>query len=371
MEHDVEKESFDVLVLGPGAFKGFCILGAVMYLSGKKIMDNVKCYVGVSVGALIALTLALDLNVTEICLKALELNSLLDDIGLYDSNGNIDIPRFISAILDNVGLTSSSKIREILSRIIMEKLGFMPTFQNFYQATGNKLVIVASNLNKRRVDVFDVDKTPDVIVLDAIMLSMNIPGIFYKTEYNGDVYIDGAAGNPYPVDTQDNGINRILGVYVETEHDPKTAIGYALSTIDFSMTQIRNKIIRESSERCKHIRIGSNLKDPTGVTIDFATKAFMIASGWVAAASAFDDKIVSMKEASLSSVPSLIKEIRGSDKNKIVRDAGLVKSEIPAGVTVVKRVYDSDTDTENSSSGEDSQTPDQDPSAESPDLAET
>ena len=180
MEVDVEKQPFNVLVLGPGAFKGFYILGAVMYLSHKKIIDKVNCYVGVSVGALIALTLALDLHVTEISLKALEINSLLDDIGLYDTNGNVDIIRFISAILDNVGLTSSGKIREVLSRIIMDKLGFMPTFQNFYQATGNKLVVIASNLTKRKVEVFDNDKTPNMLVLDAIMLSMNIQGILYK-----------------------------------------------------------------------------------------------------------------------------------------------------------------------------------------------
>ena len=108
---------------------------------------------------------------------------------------------------------------------------------------------------------------------------MNIPFLFYKMKYKGNVYIDGAFGNPYPVDQYDDGKTNILGLYIETEYTGSSNLTYLFKILTSSIHEIRRRIQGTSSTRCRHLVFPSSIVDVTGITIDATAKSQMVLTG--------------------------------------------------------------------------------------------
>jgi len=265
----------EILVLGPGGIKGFLELGALVGLEKAGILSDVTTYVGVSVGAIISLLLVVGYTVTEIIVEAADANIFED----FSSVSWKDIK-------ENFGLVSSAPIKRKLTRRVMEKFGYVPTLEQLYHSTGLELICVTANLDKEITEYMSYRTEPNMSSVDAVMYSMNIPIVFYKLKYKGCVYVDGALGNPYPVDEYDDGLVDILGVYIEstrrTEREPSesTTTMYVHKIIEFTMSQLPDRIIKTCSEKCKHLCLQSNIVDSTGLTIDAHLKADMILAGY-------------------------------------------------------------------------------------------
>jgi predicted acylesterase/phospholipase RssA len=267
-----------VLVLGPGGIKGFLELGALYTLEQYHILDNVETFVGVSVGAIIGLLLVVGYDIVEIIAEAADVN-IFEDISAV---------RF-QDMRDNVGLISSAPVKRKLIRSVENKLGYVPTLQGLYALTGKKLVCVTVNLDREQTEFMSCDTEPDMSCVDAVMFSMNIPIIFYKLKYQGCVYVDGALGNPFPVNEYDDGETDILGIYIDstrrTEGEPMDATTtlYLNKIIHITMSSLRYYIIRGCSRKVKCLRLESNIIDSTGLSIDAELKANMIVSGYKSA----------------------------------------------------------------------------------------
>ena len=52
------------------------------------------------------------------------------------------------------------------------------TFKDLYRITNKKLIIVATNLNKRKTVFFNYKDTPNIPVIDAVLASLSIPIVF-------------------------------------------------------------------------------------------------------------------------------------------------------------------------------------------------
>ena len=264
-----------ILVIGPGGIKGFLELDALAGLERAGMLVDVKTFVGVSVGAIIRLLLIVGYTVMDIIVEAADTNIFEDfsSVSLKDMK-------------ENIGLVSSAPIKRKLVRNVMEKFGYVPTLQQLYHATGLELVCVTANLDKEIPEYMSRETEPNISCVDAVMYSMNIPIIFYKLKYKGCVYVDGALANPYPVDYCDDGRTNILGIYVEstkkTDQEPphSTPTMYVHKCIQFTMGQLRDRIIQACSEKCKHLRLHSSIVDSTGLTIDAHLKADMILDGY-------------------------------------------------------------------------------------------
>ena len=265
----------EILVLGPGGIKGFLELGALAGLENAGVLSDVTTYVGVSVGAIISLLLVVGYTVTEIIVEAADANIFED----FSSVSWKDIK-------ENFGLISSAPIKRKLTRSVMEKFGYVPTLEQLFCSTGLELVCVTANLDKEIPEYISYKTDPQMSCVDLVMYSMNIPIIFYKLIYKGCVYVDGALGNPYPVDVYDDGNVNILGIYIEstrrTDEEPSdsTTTMYIHKIIQFTMSQLRDRIIKTCSEKCKHLRLQSHIVDSTGLTIDAHLKADMILDGY-------------------------------------------------------------------------------------------
>jgi predicted acylesterase/phospholipase RssA len=289
-----------VLVLGPGGIKGFLELGALCVLESNDLLSEVHTYVGVSVGAILSLLIVCGYSMTEIIIEAADAD-IFEDISKFD----------FQDIHSNVGIVSSSPIKRKLIRKVLQRFGYVPTLQQLYNETGLTLVTVTANLNQEKTEYMSHLTEPELSCVDAVMFSMNIPLIFYKLKYKGCIYVDGALGNPYPIDPWDDGETNILGIYTKstqkTDKEPEGASTtmYIHKIIHFSMTQIRDRIIENSSKRCKHIELTSNIIDSTGFTINAQMKADMVLKG-VAVAEAF------LKEIQSTNVDLDPKDIRTS-----------------------------------------------------------
>lgn len=273
----VENENWkpEILVLGPGGMKGFLELGALYVLEEKNILSEVKTFVGVSVGAIISLLIVCGYKIPEIIAESADTNIFndLSSVSIRDTR-------------DKLGLVSSTPIRRKLVKNVINKFGYVPTLKELYHLTGLKLVCVTANLDKETAEYMSYETEPYLPVVDAVMYSMNIPIIFYKLKYKGCVYVDGALANPYPINIFDDGNTNILGLFIEstskTQSEPidSTTTMYIHKLIHFTMTQLRDLIIKNCSEKCKHISLPTDIIDTTGLSIDAHIKADMIIKGY-------------------------------------------------------------------------------------------
>jgi predicted acylesterase/phospholipase RssA len=165
-------------------------------------------------------------------------------------------------------------------------MGFVPTMKQLYTLTQCTLVCVTMNIDKDEVEYISHETEPSLSCVDAALMSMNIPLLFYKIKYHNSIYIDGAFGNPYPVDYYDDGKTNILGIYIKSKSPDNVKsvddnnLWYIYKILFSSMNQNRELLLKRSSDKCKHIELSTSVVDMTGFTLDHKTKADMISIGY-------------------------------------------------------------------------------------------
>lgn len=237
------------LVLGPGGVKGYLILGALSVLD----LSEFNTFVGVSVGSIIACLLCCGFTVQEI----FEYSLTIDNFFNFDGN------------IKKLGITSNRNIKQHLESFIKQRLGMIPTFEWIYKKYNKKLVVVSLNISKDETVYFSHTGHPNLKVLDAVLLSINIPLVFEKITLNGDYYVDGALGDPYPIYPNAVGIS-ISSVSNKIDNP----IEYISKVLTCSITQMTLRNIASSNDM-KHIRLVCDDSIPVkNLTTEEKTKLF-------------------------------------------------------------------------------------------------
>lgn len=267
----------NVLLLGPGGIKGLLEVSAIMAIEDLQPswMENLNVIGGVSVGAYIALELCAGYTSKDILLDGLLVNLFRDICNLS-----------LKDVIQNQGILSNQPIRERLSTRLSDRFGFVPTMHQLYMITGIEFMAVTVG-HKTGVRYLNYQTEPNLSVVDAVMRSINIPFLFEKLSVD-DIYIDGAFGNPYPVDQYDNGINNILGIIIESIPSEEEGVGdiqpifkYLFESLNSSIRALRTNLIAKASNRCRHLILRwAATYDPLGMRIDEVTKAQMIVHGY-------------------------------------------------------------------------------------------
>lgn len=265
----------NVLTLGPGGVKGFIELGAITFLENRGFIDKIDTIVGCSVGSIIGLLLIVGYTSLEIITEVFG-TVLFDDIGALDFK---DAGK-------NTGIMNHEKIRITLNKLIRSKMGMVPTLHQLYSTRRIIFSVVTYNLTDDKTVYLTAETDPDLSCIDAIILSCNIPLIFYRSKYKGCTYIDGAFGDPYPILKYDGDDNKILGIYIDSDTDDTEdgdALWYANRIIRCSMNELRRRSIKNSSSRCRHLRLTK--KGLTGSLFSYTTddRRKMISSGYSSA----------------------------------------------------------------------------------------
>jgi len=268
----------NVLVLGPGGINGFYELGCLQYLENKGFLKNIQYFAGCSAGSIICFLLVLGYKVHEIIIICLQYNILLDLRNIK-----------VSEISSKRGLFENKQLRNILEECMLEKFGFIMSMEELFQSTGLELTFISVNLdskipNKTKTVNIDHYTYPEISAVDAVLLSSNVPFIFYEIEYKGDLYIDGAFGNPYPVNIYDWPGNKTIGIYI-TNDDPasnarKDLVTYLYKTLEASTYEMRQRNIENCSTSCRHIPLYCRNLDSLGFLTPENERIKMILEGY-------------------------------------------------------------------------------------------
>jgi NTE family protein len=229
------KSKIDTLVCSGGGSRGVAYVGIIKYLDELKEkrkneelnedFDENKCIYPkidikritcVSVGCFMGLFYSLNYNYDE-------LNTEIEDVN-FEMLSDMKIKNF----LQKYGLESGKKLIEWLERLIIKKgypIGI--TFSQLYKKTGVHLEILASNVNKYTLSIFDYKNTPNLKVIRAIRMSISVPFVFSAEKYKGDIHVDGGLISNYPIHFFKDNLSSVLGCKLVSmkemisEHDVK------------------------------------------------------------------------------------------------------------------------------------------------------
>ena len=331
----------DVLVLGPGAIKGFYMLGGLSKLEHNGYLSNVKVWVGVSIGSVISLLLICGYSIKEIIEIAINTDILSEMNDVYDRNDsrggdsrdsrgsesrdrdrdrgdrdrggdrdrdsrdsrdrdrdrgdrnddNRNVGDILSmaktmsrAMIEGMGMMSIQVMKKSLDDLMIAKFGSSLTLKELYTRTGQTLETVVRDITKQTTLYFNHKTFPDELCTDAVLRSCNMPFVFTKVIFKGSLCTDGALGDPYPILRYDNGKNKILGMYIYQESKPEQnndPLSYIRAIVDSAMYSLRDMSIRYCSKNCKHIRLYISRNDVVGpLSCSLDSKAKMIGDGF-------------------------------------------------------------------------------------------
>ncbi|MGA2774817.1 MAG: patatin-like phospholipase family protein [Candidatus Omnitrophota bacterium] len=175
------------LVLGVGVGYGFCHIGVLKVIEEEKIPIDVIA--GSSMGAIIAALWVTGKSSAEILEITAEFSEPKSIWGLVD----FTFPR--------LGFLKGDKLQRFLKKHLGNK--------TFYDVT-LPLKVIASDIKRKEPRVFDRG-----LLVDAIMASCAMPGVFMPFKFKNELLVDGGIINPLPTEPLIKmGVKKIIAVNV-------------------------------------------------------------------------------------------------------------------------------------------------------------
>jgi predicted acylesterase/phospholipase RssA len=179
-------------------------LGALQYAYDNALLNKVHNYVGTSAGAIVCFLLIIGYTPVEI-IAYICTNQILEKMKHLD----------IVAMMRGNGAMSFSHIYEQLEKMTIEKIGFLPTFENINSRFGKHLACVTYNLTNNATEYVSVDTHPNLPCIIALKMSANLPLIFEPFKYRDMLYIDGGISNNFAIDYGDRMGKKTLGIMID------------------------------------------------------------------------------------------------------------------------------------------------------------
>lgn len=198
------------LVISAGGVNILCLLGSLKYLNENNLLNDTKCFFGISAGAVLSTMLALDYTIDE--MKDFFINfNLLKFVGEYD----------IINFINNYGFSFGESRDIIAQSIIIYKLGEENkdyTFKQLYDDKKKELNIFSTCVEDKTLWRFSHNSNENVPIWRALASSCNIPFIFTPININNNTFIDGAILNSYPNNyIDDNEINDTICLFIKND----------------------------------------------------------------------------------------------------------------------------------------------------------
>ncbi|HMQ48362.1 MAG TPA: patatin-like phospholipase family protein [Saprospiraceae bacterium] len=185
-----------------GGVKGITYAGALQVLDDKKILPGIERVAGTSAGAITACLVGLRYDPEYITqtIKSMDLGAFDDREGLLRK-------------LHFYGLhPGDTFLHWIENQIVSAGLGLEKeaTFEAFQAVGCRDIRVFASDIYTQSVREFSAEKTPKVIVAEAVRASMSIPLYFNAWQFSHNnpddhLYVDGGMVYNYPLTAFDEG----------------------------------------------------------------------------------------------------------------------------------------------------------------------
>lgn len=220
------KYPFRNLVFQGGGVKAYAYLGALRELEDAGILPQIERVAGTSAGALLGALVAMRLSVDEIQQVYQTIDQRQMPLGL--AANVVDRQASATALERELGRLqdSFSSLRRLVTRFGLHSLEYglawmqetfarycgngRCTFAQFRDLGFRDLHIVTTNISQHAIEVFCADATPDVAVVDALLISQTIPLYFEALRFDGrhfgrgSHYADGGILLNYPIEVFDN-----------------------------------------------------------------------------------------------------------------------------------------------------------------------
>jgi len=199
------------LCFSGGGVKGIAFVGALDRLLEKNIfcLSDIKCYVGTSIGSILSFLLNLGWNIHEIkdFVLNFNFNKLTSEINSI-------------SFFQKFGIQDGDRLQLLLVKFLESKLNVKDiTFEELYNKTNKKLLIIGTNLTKSEEVVFSYKNTPNFSVILALRISVSVPIIFTPIEYENQFYVDGGIVNNFPLNHCSK--KSTFGFYIKNSYDNK------------------------------------------------------------------------------------------------------------------------------------------------------
>lgn len=253
----------NILVISGGGPKGISFVGVLTLLEEITTFSikNIKILSGSSIGGVICTAICLGYNLEEMkkWFLSTDFSSLCP--ALYDENYTSKI---LPLLYKYFSLSNGVEIRNILEKTFLYKsVSTEITFKELYEKTNKLLILSGSNLNSRKAEYFSYEKTPDMKVFDALLITTRIPYVFPYIQYNKNLYVDGHLFDPFPIrgckkDVIHKNNGKILGItsFLKTEEKEISNI----KQFTFSLIEgLSYQYMKKSTEKYKKFIISVEL----------------------------------------------------------------------------------------------------------------
>jgi predicted acylesterase/phospholipase RssA len=222
----MDSETIEHIVIAGGGASGICIYGVLResHKSGFWNINNIKTIYGTSVGAIIAIFIALKYSWDD-----------LDEYILKRPWQNVfkfDIKSLLYAY-DNRGIFDKKIIEELLVPLLKGKdLDTTTTLFEFYQKTNIEIHITTTELNEYELIDISHKTHPDWSVIDAVYCSASLPLLFSPVLKEDKCYVDGGTIMNYPLSLCINAIG---------EENTDSILGINLAKSDTSLFRVNDE----------------------------------------------------------------------------------------------------------------------------------
>ena len=185
------EDFFEALVLSGGGMKGIGELGPVMYYQEQNRLEisRIKVFSGTSAGSLINLLLFAGYTPLEILEEGCAFGDFLE-VSKLSSLTEIFTKTF--------GLWSIRPLIKNIEKLVLIKLGKIPTLGEIYTSYGKEFIVAVTNNTLRRGEYFSHRTRPNLLVTDAVKISCSLPLIFHRIKFRNHYYSDGGSFDNCP-----------------------------------------------------------------------------------------------------------------------------------------------------------------------------
>lgn len=206
-------EEIKTLVLEGCGPAGFFMVGYLQKAFEEKCINFniIENYIACSSGSICCFLFSIGYTPIEIVVYVAKYSGI---------NSSFEELRKINMVtmLDGQGIISFEILKKIIVDMTIEKIGYMPTFNDIKTKFNKTLVFSVYNLNKKKVEYMSYENNPDLDCIDCIEMSSAIPIIFREVIYKENRYVDGAVGNGFPLEISDLYDGNTLGISITYDY---------------------------------------------------------------------------------------------------------------------------------------------------------
>ena len=177
-QNNLFAQQIDNLVMEGAGIRGVIYTGAIKALDQKNLLAPIKRVGGTSAGSIVAFMLAIGYTSTQI-------DSILAATQVQKFNdGSYYPPQTIKSIKNKYGFNRGAAFTKWLEQLLAYKnLPINYTFNNLYNnlpqyPSHKNFYATGTNVSYQRTEIFSNEQYPNMRLVDAVRISMSIPGVF-------------------------------------------------------------------------------------------------------------------------------------------------------------------------------------------------